>query len=892
MKEKNTPPKWIDSLIAKLAPYELAEEIKGDLFEIFAGDIQSRGIASAKRRYVINAMGFLTKSFFWKHEPYNHPNSILMIASYFKAAQRRLLFYKANTVINVLGLVIGMASALIILTMIRYELSFDTFHSDSDQIFRIVRVSGTDLFISDRSECRTGVSNPLPTALKEEIPSLENIASMQYFGGAQIEVPNKDGTIIRKFREDNGGVLIEPSFFKIFDFNNTNFKWIAGSAEKSLTEPFSAVLSKSQADKYFLEGNAMGQTLRFDKKFDLKVTGIIEDMPQNTDFPFNVLVSYSSLKNLGARFDEWYGVDDDHQAYIKLTNGTSKEDMEKQIAKVHAAHTPKDLHESRHYLLQPLADVHFDARFGNYRGRTISKQTIWGLGVVAIFLLLTGCINYINLATAQSTLRSKEVGLRKVMGSNPSGLIIQLMTETFLVVFVAGVIAIGLAQIILPSMQSLMNMKLHGFIFADPFILASLLCTILIVTLLSGFYPSLILSRFNPVAALKNKFATEAVGGISLRKVLVVFQFSVTQILVIVTFIVVSQLNFFRTMDMGFNKEAIVNIPIPVRNDRVKIAELEGKLNQQAFVSGISFSSTFPSGANRNNSYTDIWRKEASKNEDHIVFEYEAIDPSYLDVYQIKLVAGRNVVASDTFRNILINKTLAKNLQFKTPEEAVGNELKMDGNVVTVVGVVDDFYSNSFKSGFNNIAMAYNPKRYFNVSIKLNLQGTVSVEDKMKQVEKIWSSVFPEYIYDYQFFDENIKAFYVQEEKYGQLFQLFSCVFLAIGCLGLYGLITFVVNRKSKEVAIRKVLGASLANVLSMFSKEYIQLIGISFLIAVPVAYYAVNSWLSNFATHIKLTWWLFFVPGLLVLAVAALVVVSKSIKAANANPIEKLKYE
>jgi putative ABC transport system permease protein len=886
-----SPPTWATKLLTWYCKPELLEDLQGDLNEYFERNIKSEGARKAKLIYILDVFKFFRLYTIRKPEFINLLINFIMIGSYFKAAQRRLLLYKSNTAINVLGLVIGIASALIILMMIRYELSFDKFHSDADRIFRVVRVSGTDLFLSDRSECRTGISYPVPTALKNEIPSLENITSMQYFGGIQVEAPTKDQILPIRFSES--GVLVDPSFFKILDFKKTNFKWIAGNPEKSLAEPFTVVLTKRLANKYFPDGNAMDKILRLDRKLDVRVTGIIEDLPANSDFPFTLLLSYESVKSLGAQFDNWYSVNDDHQTYVKLAVGTTREDMEKQIAKVHASHTPKDLHDSRHYLLQPLADIHYDARFGNYSGRTISKQTISILGLVAVFLLLTACINYINLATAQSTLRSKEVGLRKVMGSNSSGLILQLMIETFLVVLLAGLIALGLAALLLPKLQSLINMRLDVLLITDPFILVSLLLIIIVVTLFSGFYPSLVTSRFNPATALKNRFATEAVGGISLRKILVVAQFTITQIFVIATFIVISQMNFFRNVDMGFNKDAIVNLPIPVRNEPVKLKEIEGKLNQQAFIAGTSFSSTLPSGAKRDNNYSDIGRKEANKREDYFIYEYQSIDPSYLDVYQIKLAVGRKLIASDTSRNILINKTLAKNLQFKTSEEAIGNELKMDGQLVTVVGIVDDFYSNSLKSSVDNIVMVVDPKKYSTISIKLNMQGDqVSVEDKMKHVEKIWSSVFPEYIYEYQFFDENIKAFYAQEEKYAQLFQLFSLVFLLIGCLGLYGLITFVMNRKSKEVAIRKVLGASLANILGMFSKEYVQLIALSFLIAVPVSYYGVNNWLSNFASHIELVWWLFFIPGFIVMLIAMLVIISKSFKAVNENPIDKLKYE
>ena len=895
MKTNPKPPAWIDSLVDNLASYDLAEEIRGDLYELFLKDADEKGLASAKKRYVLNGIGFLAKSFFWrKHaHSYNNNNTFIMLSSYFKMAKRSLLAYKSNTIINILGLVIGIASALIILTVIRYERSFDTFHSNPESIYRIVRVSGTNFEISERSECRTGVSYPVPAAMKEEIPSLENITSMIYQGSVQVDIPDKSGTTIRKFREEGGCAIVEPSFFKIFDFKDKDLKWIAGNPENALNEPFNVVLTKTLAKKYFPNGNALGMTLKFERRFDCKVTGVIEDLPPNTDFPFTVLMSYASMRVIGSddMMNNWVGVDDDHQAYVTLAPGTSKDEMEKQIAKVHAAHTSKEIHESRHYLLQELCDVHFDRRFGNYNGRTISRETILAFALVGLFLLLTGSINYINLATAHAVMRSREIGLRKVMGSNRINLIAQLLIETFVVVLMAGVIALGLAEILLSNLQSLLTIKLTTYNFTDPVILLSLLAIIIAVTLFSGFYPSLVISRFNPVAALKNKFTTETVGGISLRKALVVAQFTITQMLVVGTFIVVSQMKFFQTVNMGFDREAIVTVRIPER-DASKNQVLEDQLRSRAFVSGMSFSSTLPSGVNRNRSSTDIGRMEAASQKDYRVFEYQRVDPSYLEVYKIKLLAGRNLTAQDTIGNILINKTLAKNLEFGSPEEAVSQEVKIAGQKVTVVGVIDDFYSNSLKENVDNIAMAVNPKAYSNASIKLAVQNGQGLQDAVKEIEKIWKALYPEYVFDYQFFDENIKNFYAQEQKYALLFQLFSLIFLLIGCLGLYGLITFVVNRKGKEVAIRKVLGATISNILMMFSKEYIQLIIVSFLLAVPISYYVVDSWLSNFAHHIELHWWLFVMPGFLVLIIALLVVGTKSIRAANINPVDKLKYE
>ena len=880
------PPAWVDSLIDSLSPPDLSEEIRGDLYEMFVKDILNKNIQHARRRYVLNGMGFLFKSFFWKKPPHQ-PNPTPMLTTHFKMARRSLSTQKGNTVINVLGLVAGIAATLVILAVVRFELSFDTSHTGADRIYRLVRVSGDDM-----SEFRTGISYPVPVAMKEEIPGLSSMAAMEYFGGANVDVIDPSGTALRKFREESGAVLIDASFFKLFDFGKGGLTWLAGNPDKALAEPLSIVLTKSYAKKYFGDENPIGQTLRLQKRYDAKVTGVVEDFPNNTDFPFSILLSYSSLTNLNpGAWNEWTGVNDDHNVYIRLPEGMTQADMEKQIARVHAAHTSKELSSSRHYLLQSLGDVHFDARFGTFSGRTISRDTILALELVALFLLLTGSINYINLATAQSVLRSKEIGLRKVMGSNRKNLVIQFLIETFLVVFVAGVIALGLSEALIIALQPILNLRLTHYNFTDPAVILLLLAIIAVVTLVSGFYPAWTISRFHPIDALRNTFATERLGGFSLRKVLVVFQFTITQVLVVGTFIVVSQMQFFQNVDMGFNRDAVISVRVPDRS-MTGIKVLADRLRGLSSVARVSFSYTLPSGVNRSHSYQDIGKPEAKEMKDYVVFEYGSIDSAYVGLYQLKLLAGRNLIAADSSRNILINQQLVNSLSLGTPEEALGQPLKWNGQIMTVVGVVNNYFMNSLKEGYDNIAMRTEPGSYSTVSIKLQTREGKSLMAAVKDIEKIWKENYPEHVFAYQFFDENIRAFYAQENKYAQLFQLFALLFLLIGCLGLYGLITFVVNRKGKEVAIRKVLGANVSQILVMFSREYVQLVAISFALAVPVAYYVVDSWLSNFAQHIPLSWWRFVLPGVLVLVIALLIVSTKSARTANANPVDKLKYE
>ena len=811
-----------------------------------------------------------------------------MIGNYFKMAQRSLAANKGTTIINVLGLVLGISSALVIASVIRFEQSFDSFHSKRVDIYRLVRVSGVG-----ELEYRTGVSHPVPEALKNEIPGIE-LTSMEYLGGSTVDViSDKEQTAVR-FVEANGLATVEPGFFKMFDFAGEPLQWIAGNPETSLSEPNSVVITKEIAKKYFGYNDPIGQTLRFQKIIDMKVMGVIDDFPANTDFPFRFLISYSSMDNiLGKdRRNDWSSVNDGHQVSIYAPNMT-KAELETRIDIIHARHVAKDLSAMRHYRLQEFREMHYDPRFGNFSGRTITHETILALQIIVLFLLLAGCINYINLSTAQSTLRSKEIGLRKVLGSHHRHLILQFLTETFVVVGLAAIVAVALVMALMPSIENMLELKI-GYGLKDTLILTSLIATVIVVTLFSGLYPAFIISKFNPVATLRSKFNNEKVGGVNLRKVLVVAQFTITQILAVGTFIVIRQMNFFENVDMGFNRKAvIVNIPLTDNNVHIRRA-MESELRSLAFVSGVTSSFTLPSGLERNRSSRNIGPINASVVQDFQNYEHYSIDESFLDLYEIKLLAGRNLTPADTTTvPILINHALMKNLGIESPDQAINREFKFGGGQkAIVVGVISDFYSDSMKKGINNIAMIFQPRQYRWMSVRLDLQANASMTNALKAIEQLWTKNYPEHVFQYQFFDQNIDAFYKQEFKYSKLFQIFSFIFIGIGCLGLYGLITFIANKKGKEIAVRKTLGATISNIIVMFSKEYVLLITISFVLAIPIVRYGVNEWLDGFKNHIDVQWWMFAAPGVVVLAIALIIVGTKSYRAASVNPVNSLKSE
>ncbi|HTF16697.1 MAG TPA: ABC transporter permease [Chryseolinea sp.] len=879
-----TPPKWAETLIARLAPDHLAEEIKGDLYEMFLYDAKRLKASSARRRYSWRVIGFLAKAFFWKRPTYQIHH---MTGSYFKMAKRSLLANKGTTAINVLGLVIGIASALAIISIVRFELSFDTFHTGYKNIYRMVRVSGDDL-----SEFRTGIPYAIPPAMKD-ISSIRKMTKLEYLGGTNVDILSADGKFERTFVEEGGVVTVEPEFFDVFDFADSPIKWISGDPKTSLSEPSSLVITSAIAKKYFGEANPIGQTLRFHKAFDFKITGVIEDFPSNTDFPFRLLVSYSSMPLIfKERMSDWVSVNDGHSIYVVLQDGVKVKDVEDQMAKLHAANVGKDLSTYRHYLLQPLSEVHFDPSFGTFSKRTITHNTIFALELIALCLLVVGCINYVNLSTAQSTLRSKEIGMRKIMGSSQKNLVIQVLAETLIIVLIAAMAALALVALSMPSLTSMLGLQVK-INFFDPFLWITLSTIIATMTICAGLYPAMLISRFNPITAIKNQFNTGRIVGVSLRKFLVVIQFTATQVLAVATFIVVAQMEFFKNVDMGFDRNAVVVSIRLLNSDPSLLNSFETELRRLPFVENVAKSFTLPSGVDRNRSSRNIGKPDANDVQDYQNYEYSAVDEHFLDLYGIKLIAGRNLTPADSSRNILVNETLMKNLGYNHPPDIVGAELKIGGGeMVHVVGVINDYYGNSLKERVDNIALDASIDRFRQVSVRLDLASGQRMADALTKLERQWKLIYPEHAFQFRFMDDNIAMFYEQELKYSRLFQIFSAMFVLIGCLGLYGLITFIANKKGKEIAVRKTLGASVGNIIMMFSREYVALIAVSFALAVPIARYGVNEWLTNFKNHVEVQWWLFAVPGVMVLALALAVVSMKSFNAAMANPVDKLRTE
>lgn len=802
-----------------------------------------------------------------------------MIKNYFKTAFRNLWRNKNFTVINVAGLAVGIAVCLCIFLVIQFELSFDNFHTKKDRIYRII----TEQQNADGARPTSGVPFPLPKAMNNDFSSMVSTA-VYSDRDDQIIIPDEDnGQTVKKIKEEQGVFFAEPSFFKIFDL-----PLLAGEYA-SLKDPNTALLTKATAEKYFGDWHkAIGKTIKRNNEQLLKITGILDDVPENTDMQIKILASFNTLKEqFAANADDWHSVASNYCCYVLLPEGMTATAMNTQLAALTKKYN-EDKADRTKLRLQSLSDIHYNEDIGNFLDRRISKSLINTLWLIAAFILLIACVNFINLSTAQAFNRAKEVAVRKVMGSSRQQLRVQFFSETSLITLTAILLSVFLVMMGLPYISSILELPLHISFTKNPTILLFLLLIAVIVILLAGFYPALILSRFNPVTALKSKVAAGKTKGISLRRGLVVFQFVVAQALIIGTIILVMQMNYFRNYSMGFDKEAIVNIAFPDDSTaRAKLDYLKNKLLAIDGVKNASFSYASPAdnGNWSSNFHFDHAEKETDWNAN-----LKWADADYIKTYSIPLVAGRNLNPSDTVREFLVNETLLKRLGIKDPQQALNKEIDLWGEMkYSIVGVVKDFNAMSLRQGLVPVLITTAKNFYSTAGIKLD---TKNMSGTLKNVEALWNETYPDFVYEQKFLDAKIENFYGQENKLSKLFTIFAALAIFLSCLGLYGLASFMAVQKTKEVGIRKVLGASVNNIIFLFSKEFLLLIGIAFLVAAPLAWYFMHGWLQDFVYRINISWWIIALAGLIAVAVAMITISFKAIKAAVANPVKSLRTE
>ncbi|RXF68297.1 ABC transporter permease [Arcticibacter tournemirensis] len=795
-----------------------------------------------------------------------------MLKNFFTVALRNIRKNKGYAFINIVGLSLGICCALIIYILVNYHLSFDTFHKSTDRIYRVITE-----FHQEGVELERAVPQPLGKAFRNDFGFSEKTARIATLNSSFIAV--QSGKEVKKFDEENGVAYAEAEFFEIF-----NFPLEEGDKRTALIQPNTALITRNIARKYFGKEEALGKTIKVNNKDIFTVTGVLKDLPSNSERKNEIFLSYDNLKNWNqwiASDSSWTGVFGGLECYTLLKKGVHPETVNKALAGLSDKYYDEEDSKVFRFILQPLKNVHFNTGMDG----EISTKTLYTLSAIGVFLLIVACVNFINLATAQSLKRAKEVGVRKVLGSSRKQIFWQFIAETFIIVLTAWILSFLLAGVLTP----LINQLLHSNIAVrinDSRLLFFSGITFVLVVFISGFYPGLIQSAWRPAETLKGQIKNSG-GSFSIRKMLVTVQFAIVQMLIIGVIVIAVQMHYATTTDMGFTKEGIVILDIP-HQDKATMKTLKNKLAQLPGVESISFSLATP--ASNSNNVTGIRYNNREKTEPFDVNAKQA-DENYLTTYGIKLVAGRNIFASDTIKEFLVNETLVRKLKLSSPLDIIGKRIFVNGDSWkgTVVGVVKDFYNHSFHTGIEPVCIMSDFRQYRKCGIKVNLQNLGTL---LPQFEKTWNSLYSENIYSSTFLDDDIRKFYEKEQMMLHLVELFAAIAIFIGCLGLYGLVSFMALQRTREIGVRKVLGASENSIIWLFGKEFTILVLLAFVIAAPLAGWVMHHWLQNFVYHIPVNWLIFLISIVITLVITALTVGYRSVRAARSNPVQSLRME
>jgi len=830
-----------------------------------------------------------------------------MVKASLKFAWRSLARSRLYTVINILGLSIGISACLIIFLICKFELSYDKFHPDKDRIYRMVsryREPGDiDPFYPNN------ISHAAAHILRDEYPGVDQLVNF-YTYQVHVTVPgvDKQGNHLRKIigqYNSSQMIIVEPQYFSIF-----RYEWLAGSPLTSLNRPFQVVLTESQARKYFGSmplNQLMGKELVYDDSLHLRVSGIVKDWTEHTDLDFKDFISYSTigvsfLKHTPgfddpAKPDSW-GERTYAQTYVRLKKGFSRESAEAWIAAMVKSRRPfRNKNEQFGISLQPLSALHFDSKyFYDHYSRQAHLPTLYALMGISAFILIIAIINFINLSTAQSIRKAREVGIRKVLGSRRTGIILQFLYETVIVVLSSMVVSLLITRPVLHGFSSFVPPGLGpGAIFTFP-TLTFLVLVGGISILLAGLYPAIALSSFSPVISLKGQTMGFSRPKPYFRQLLIIFQFGISFFFIVATMVIGDQIHFMLNKDLGFKKDLIVNIDVGDINPNLHYTLDDVRLfgDKVRQLSGVSLVSVNDRPVALSWDPT-IWLINL-ENGDKFAASCRFGDQHYVSLFGLKIVAGRNLqmTKTDSISEFLINEACAKQFGFQTPGKAIGHMISCIHTKGPIVGVLADFNSQSLDKPVTPLFIAGYRKFVETVSVKLasarNRFGQFN--GALAQINKIWKKIYPTEDFNYSFFDEDIARFYEEERKNATIMNAAMAIAVFISCMGLFGLATFTAEQKIKEIGIRKVLGASVAGLVAMMTGKFLRLVAIAILFTTPVAWFFMQRWLQDFAFRININWWIFALAALAALFIAFLTVSYQAIRAAKADPVKSMRTE
>ena len=792
-----------------------------------------------------------------------------MIKNYIKIAFRNLWRHRLFSFLNILGLTIGMTACFLAFTYVRFETSYDDFQTKRDRIYRVVADIKTPTEVINGSGPSWAVAPHIT-----EFPEVEEAIRVM----SDVILFKKDNL---KFNESEV-LWADPAFFTTFDF-----PLVKGNAKTALTEPLSIVLSETLAKKYFADQDPMGKTiLLLGDQQPATVTGIMKDVPENSQIQGNVVLSMTTItKKFNAGLDDQWG-NYSPFTYVLLKQGTDAAAFEKKLPGFLKKWNGKEMDQLQMYptlFLEPMKDVYLKSTRGGFVNGNIKNVYIFS--IIGLFIILIASINFINLTTARSSERAKEVGIRKVIGARKIQLILQFIGESIIICMIAFILTIGLIALLNHSFNELAGKVVSTGIFDNLQYIFYLLLVALGIGLMAGIYPAFILSSFKPVTVLKGRFSTGLSGNV-LRKSLVVFQFAISTALVIGTIVVYTQMSYMRNQDLGFNKDEV--LVIDAHGD-AGAKTLKQTLKGLANVNQVSLSGSVP-GAGNPSAYSEIENTKGELQKANLDLYF--VDFDYIPLYNMKVVAGRAFsrdFMTDTTQAMVLNEAAVKMFGYTSPEQAIGKQFKQWGREGKIVGVIKDFHFRSLQQQIKPLSMRIEEGSmdYLSVSLK-----TSNLQSSLTTIEKAYQNAIPNQPYSYYFLDEFFNRQYKSEEKFGTLFLNFSLLAIFISCLGLLGLASYSTMQRTKEIGIRKVLGASVPNILSLLSKDFLKLVVISFFVAIPVAAYFMHKWLSDFAYRISISWWVFALAMLIALTVAFLTIAFQALKAATSNPTKSLRTE
>ncbi|MDY8137533.1 ABC transporter permease [Aquimarina sp. 2201CG5-10] len=815
-----------------------------------------------------------------------------MLINYLKIAWRNLLKNKVFSFINIISLSIGLSASFVIGLMVYYDFTFDQFHEGGDRIYRI-----TSEFTSPQGNFyNSGVPVPLSQALRDQVSGLETITP--FITSSPLNV--KNDITDQTFKNTRRIIYTDKNYFGLF-----RYEWLAGSPQNTLSNPNEVVLTESRLKKYFpslTPQQAIGKTLTYNEKTIVKIIGVVANFKERSDFIFEEFISIKTADQIDTRSiasnTNWGNTNSSSQLFIKVKKNVALTIVQNQLDALAKKHEDKEMAsmgQHKKFQLQPLSDLHFSPKYAAYdfSSAQASKSALISIIYVAVFLLLLGCINFINLNTAQAAQRNKEIGIRKTLGGSKKQLIFQFLSETFLLTLFATLISLLLSVWLLEVFSDFIPKGISIELLLSPGMLLFLGILILVVTFLSGFYPALILSQFNPISVLKNRVLPKS-NKSTLRKSLTVFQFVVAQVFIIATILVGKQINYLVNKDMGFKTEAIAYIGTPWKNNTVQKREIFNReIQKLPQITTTSLAGSPPASPSYNTSAVTYFD---GKKEIYTDLQLLYGDQHYLDLYNIQLLAGRKQL-NDTIREYVINETYMNLLGIKTPEEAIGKFLKNGKNTYPIVGVMKDFNQRSLRSEIKPMALVGDWYRnqypqFDTLHFLLQKQQDENWSETIASIEDVWKTIYPDARFEVKFMDETVEKFYKQEYRISMLLNWATGLSIIISCLGLFGLVLYTTQRRTKEIGIRKILGASLMKINMLLCSEFVILLGIAFIIAIPIAWYGLHNWLQEFAYKTSISWWIFVFSGAAMLTVALVIMSIKTIAAAMSNPIKSLRTE